>query len=76
MRLILILAVVLGIVWLWRSARPVTHKKDLPRSKAISAPQDMLSCTYCSVHIPSSDAIQGQKGVYCCADHLYRAEPE
>lgn len=76
MRLILIAAVVLGIVWLWRSARQGQHKKDLPRSRATSTPQDMLSCTYCSVHIPSSDAIQGQKGVYCCADHLYRAEPE
>ena len=76
MRFILIVAVVLGIVWLWRSGRRVDHKKDPPRSKATSAPQDMLSCTYCSVHIPSNDAIQGQKGVYCCAEHLYRAEPE
>jgi uncharacterized protein len=76
MRLILILAVVLGIVWLWRSARQGQLKKDPPRSKQISAPQDMLSCNFCSVHIPSSDAIQGQKGVYCCAEHLYRAEPE
>lgn len=76
MRLILILAVVLGIVWLWRTGRQADHKKDLPRGKATSVPQDMLRCSYCSVHIPSSDAIQGTNGVYCCADHLYLAEPE
>lgn len=76
MKFILIVAVVLAIVWLWRSSRQIEHKKDPPRRTETLAPQDMLSCTYCSVHIPSSDAIQGQKGVYCCADHLYRAESE
>lgn len=76
MRFILIVAVVLGIVWLWRSGRQADQKNDLPPSKATSTPQDMLSCTYCSVHVPCSDVIQGKKGVYCCAEHLYRAEPE
>lgn len=76
MRFILIMAVVLGIIWLLRSGRQVDQKMDAPRPKEQLPPQDMLRCGYCSVHIPSSDAIQGQEGVYCCADHLYRAEPE
>lgn len=76
MKFILIVAVVLGIIWLLRSGRRVEHKQEPSRRKETLAPQDMLSCSHCSVHIPASDALQGQKGVYCCAEHLYRAESE
>jgi len=74
MKFLLFLAVVLAGVWLWRSGRaadapPKRQAQEPPR------PQDMVSCAWCGVHIPQSDAVAGRSGVYCCADHHQRAEP-
>ena len=72
MKYLLILSVVLVGIWLWRSNRPAS-----PKQSSTSAPQalEMVRCGYCDVHLPLADVVQGRKGVYCCADHLYRAEP-
>lgn len=75
MKLLLILAVVLLGVWLWRSSRPVDTKRHQATPKAGPEPQDMIPCALCAVHIPMADAIQGRKGRYCSTDHLHRAEP-
>lgn len=72
MKFALILLLVLAGVWLWRSNRP-QHQK--PASKATPKPLEMVRCSFCAVHLPLSDGVQGRKGVYCCADHLHLAEP-
>lgn len=72
MKFLLILSVVLAGIWLWRSNRPASPKQS---SKTALPPLEMVRCSYCDVHLPLADIVQGQKGVYCCADHLDRAEP-
>ena len=71
-KFILILLVVLVGVWLWRSNRPASLKKS---TQTTPEPLEMVRCSYCAVHLPLADVVQGQKGVYCGADHLDRAEP-
>lgn len=76
MKYLLIIGVVLAVVWLWRSSRPsgLPPKQD-KKPGAAPLPLEMVRCTLCSVHLPLADTVQGKKGLYCCTDHLHRAEP-
>lgn len=75
MKFALILMVVVFGIWLWRTNREANPKLKRQQAKAAPQPQEMVSCTLCSVHVPSADAVKGKKGLYCTADHLHRAEP-
>lgn len=75
MKFLLVLLVVLVGAWLWRTNRQSDPKLKQQTPKAAPKPLDMVRCALCSVHVPSVEAIQGKKGVYCCADHRQRAEP-
>lgn len=74
MKFFLILVVVLAGIWLWRSNRQADPKLRQQDTKAAAPPLDMVRCALCEVHVPSVDAVAGEKGVYCCMDHLHRAE--
>jgi len=75
MKFLLVLAVVVIGVWLWRSGRQDSVTRDTPKPpKNPAAPQEMVSCQWCAVHVPRSDAIAGRLGLYCCSDHQQRAE--
>ena len=74
MKYLLVLAIVLIAVWLWRNnrrgekLRPPSTKTPLPQ------PQDMVRCPVCSVHLPRTDALPGPDGrLYCCQEHRLRA---
>ncbi len=73
MKYLVVLIIVLLGVTLWRSRqRPRNARPGKP--PMLDAPQDMVSCRLCSLHIPGSEAVQGQLGLYCCNDHRHRAE--
>jgi uncharacterized protein len=74
MKYLLVLAVVLVAVWIWRNNRR-EEKEQTPAAKAPAAqPQDMVRCPVCSVHLPRSDALPGPNGqLYCCQEHRLRA---
>ncbi len=74
MKFVLVVAFLLVCIWLWRSGRPVAPPHKPSRPAADHEPQDMVSCALCRVHVPSGDALQGKKGLYCCAEHLKKAE--
>lgn len=74
MKAILLVFVILLGVWLWRSSRPTLPRPKQPETGTEAQPLDMVSCAFCSVHLPAAEAIQGKQGVYCSADHLARAE--
>jgi len=75
MKLLLILAVVLAGVWLWRSSRQSDPRLHREKTKVEPPPLDMVRCKLCSVHFPATDGVQGKKGWYCSTDHRQRAEP-
>jgi uncharacterized protein len=88
MRVILVLVLVLWGVYLWRKrGRTLLAKfkafvdssesENTPPTVAppsIGAPQDMVACKHCLVHVPVSEAVAGLKGIYCCASHRMLAE--
>ena len=72
MKYLLVLAVVLVAVWIWRNNRRIGGGPGAPPPPA--SPQDMVRCPVCSVHLPRSDALAGPDGaLYCCQEHRLRA---
>ena len=76
MKYLILLLVVLAVLWYWRRGRgddAPAARKGKPGPDA--APQDMVQCPVCSVHLPRSDALPGPDGqLYCCAAHRLRAQ--
>ena len=75
MKYLLILAVLLVAVWLWRYNRRLGKQARPAAPPPLAAPQDMVRCPVCSVHLPRTDALAGPDGrLYCCQEHRMRAD--
>ena len=75
MKFLLLLAVLLFGVWLWRTNREASGKSKPNDTSSKPAPMEMVGCSLCAVHVLAADALQGKKGFYCCQEHRQRAEP-
>lgn len=76
MKYLLVLAVVLIAMYIWRSNRAQQRPPPSARSGG-EAPKaiEMVRCDVCGVHCPKTDALRGKHGVYCTAKHRSQAEP-
>lgn len=81
MKYLLVLAVLLIAIHIWRRNRREDMRERMQsrpqaprRPGAIAPPQDMARCAHCGLHLPLSDAIRGSDGVYCSVAHQ-RAGP-
>jgi uncharacterized protein len=74
---LLVLAVVLIAVWLWRNNRRLEQQEREVPPRApppLAPPQDMVRCPVCAVHLPRADALPGPDGqLYCCQEHRLRS---
>ena len=77
MKYFLVMALVLGVFWMWRHNRHVKkEEKDGARRKATVQnlpPVDIVACAVCEVHLPKSEALTGDGGYYCCDAHRRQA---
>jgi uncharacterized protein len=77
MKFLVLLAVVLAVLWFLRGGgrrQGAAAPGEKPRGGAAPAPQDMVECPVCHVHLPRGDALPGPDGqLYCCAEHRVRA---
>jgi uncharacterized protein len=68
----LVLFAVLAVVYaIWRSQRSLPPEKT-PRPPAAgprAAPQDMVTCAHCGLHVPQSEALRKGARSYCCPAH-------
>jgi uncharacterized protein len=65
----LVLLLVLGVAYMvWRGKR-VESKKAPPKPAQLPAPQEMLACARCGVHVPRSEAWIRDGRIYCSAEH-------
>lgn len=78
MKYLLILALILGVVWLWRHNRQA--EKDAaappraPARPAATGITEIVACSVCHVHLPRSEALIGREGgVYCSEAHRREA---
>ena len=76
MKFLLLIAIVFAVVWYLRGGarRMRGPAQDESRGAPPAAPQDMVECPVCHVHLPRADALPGPDGqLYCCAEHRLRA---
>ena len=79
MKFLLLLLAVIVLLWLLR--RGLRREVPPPRTDRPSAdaPQTMLSCAHCGMHLPRDEALPGRGGVFCDAAHraaFERAHPD
>lgn len=65
--LVLLVVLVLGYAW-WRGQRN-TEAPPRNRPPPAPAPQDMVACAHCGVHLPRTEALTHGTRSYCCTDH-------
>jgi uncharacterized protein len=68
MKFVLLAFAVLVLLWLLRGGARRVRPPGRSRVDA-SAPQDMLSCAHCGVHMPRDEALPGRGGVFCGDAH-------
>jgi len=80
-KFIVLLVVVFLIVWLVRGGRPgrsppapTTPPPPTGADNAVAAPDTIVACAHCGLHLPRADALPGRGGVFCGEAH--RAEFE
>lgn len=66
MKYLLVLVVVVGLLWWLLGGRARQRGASRP---APPAPEGMLRCAHCGVHLPRSEALLGQGQPYCSAEH-------
>ncbi|WP_137894513.1 PP0621 family protein [Ramlibacter sp. 2FC] len=76
MKYLLVLLVVLVGAWGWRQSRQLSSRQTPPPDTGTKPPaaQEMTRCALCALHLPKSEAVQGRRGLYCCAAHRQQAE--
>ena len=67
MKILLFLVVVFVLLWLLRGATAGRRRGGAARPP--QAPQEMIACAYCGVHLPRDEALPGRGGVFCGDAH-------
>jgi uncharacterized protein len=74
MKFLVLLAILLVAYMIWRHGRVERKTQAPPPSKPVGAPQDMVQCRVCSVHLPRGEAVTGADGLpYCSQEHRLSA---
>ena len=73
MKYLLVLGLVLVVYLLWRKAARAS-KRPPDVDVQPGAPQDMVCCPVCSVHLPAADSVPGRLASYCSVQHRDQQE--
>jgi uncharacterized protein len=67
MKIVIFLIAVFVLLWLLRGG---TSRRSRPApARPAAAPQPMLACAQCGVHLPRDEALPGRGGVFCGEAH-------
>jgi uncharacterized protein len=73
MKYLLVIILVWVAYTIWRARRRDEMRDEMraaPPPPAVPAPQAMLRCAHCGLHLPAADALTGDDDkVYCSAAH-------
>ena len=78
MKYLLVFAIALLVVWLWKSNRRADALEKRGKSarppETAQAATEIVACEVCHVHLPRSEALAGPRGgVYCSDAHRQQA---
>lgn len=80
MKYLLVLAVLLVAVQVWRHKRGTEVRTQdrpappAPGTRTPAPPNAMVTCRHCGLHLPHSEAVRGALGPYCGEEHRRLAE--
>ena len=74
MKFLLVLAVLLVAFWIWRNNRLEARRDQKRPPVRPQAPVVMVSCGLCGTHLPETEAVRGNSGVYCSQEHRRQRE--
>jgi len=70
---LLVIAVII-ILFVMRLAGNRNGKRRAPGNMEESgAPEEMVPCAVCGIHVPRSEARNAGHAYYCCEEHLHRS---
>jgi uncharacterized protein len=86
LKYLLVLLVVVGALWVMfgrsrrvgggaRAPKPAAPKTEDAKADAGKAPQAMLACAHCGVHLPQAEAVHDAAGVAFCSEAHRLAGP-
>jgi uncharacterized protein len=75
LRVLLLLAVVIAVVLWWKhQKRGHRGTEPAPGDAEVKAPEAMLRCAECGLHLPASQSLPGRGGVFCSTQHRQQFE--
>jgi uncharacterized protein len=78
MKYLLVMALVLVVFWIWRHNREAERRETPVRPPASpktgAAATQIVACKVCGVHLPQSEALIGNRGIYCSDAHRREAQ--
>lgn len=75
MKYLLLIALLLGVFWLWRHRRQAVRRAAAPRPAPARGAAEMVACSTCQVHLPRSEALIGRgDALYCSEAHRREAD--
>lgn len=67
-KLLLFILLAFVIAQLWRHARRRAVESEQRRPPPV-APERIVACAHCGVHVPESEAVSDAGNHFCCAAH-------
>ena len=79
MKYLVVVLLVFVVFWLWSNNRRIVKKqaddaRRPPQPNPKNALTEIVACDVCQVHLPRSEALIGNKGVYCSDAHRRQAD--
>lgn len=74
MKYLLLIAIVLVVIGVWRNGRrrDVSQTRKTPPPAGVAT--EIVACAVCQVHLPRAEALTGPGGgTYCCLAHRRQA---
>ncbi|MCF8206479.1 MAG: hypothetical protein K9J82_15455 [Methylotenera sp.] len=69
MKIVVLLLVLAGLFFVLGARRNRPSEPPAPAPAPPRAPQNMVSCAECGMHLPVDEALPGKGGVFCSSAH-------
>ena len=69
--LLLFIVALIGVWWIRRALRKPRDEApgSQPGAAGPQAPERMLACNHCGLHVPQSEGVTVGERFYCCEEH-------